>query len=355
MSLPRLWRSTNKIFRSTAINKAIISQAIHRAATTLRQTTRTEGWAILLLMSVALGALGGCTPVPPVTKIGLIAPFEGLYRESGYGALAALRSALAACSPPGLDVVPLALDDSADPVRARRAAQKLLLDPDVRALIGPLDLAATIDVGQVISDVRPDGELVWIVPALVEPDGGFPASPTGDSIAALVAAIASHPEPPARLLVVGLPAGLETGDLAGDAEALPVLRIDEPAAAAAAIQPGDTVLWMSQAATAAAFQTRLADAGKRVPLWLWPGADGSIYAAHLDGLPEGASQLTWRDPADAGWSQSHEPARPNDYLVYRATCTALAAVSKTTPPPSAPWQVHPLPLDADNAAGRGTS
>ncbi len=76
-----------------------------------------------------------------MVKIGLIAPFEGLYRESGYEALAAMRSAIADSPLPSqvrIDILPLALDDSADPQRSGRAAAKMLADPAVAAVVGPL-------------------------------------------------------------------------------------------------------------------------------------------------------------------------------------------------------------------------
>lgn len=86
----------------------------------------------------ALLLMSGCRPTPEVTKIGLIAPFEGLYRESGYSALATMRGALADAGAAELAILPLALDDGDDPLQARRTAQKLRADPTVAAVIGPL-------------------------------------------------------------------------------------------------------------------------------------------------------------------------------------------------------------------------
>ena len=48
--------------------------------------------AFLALFSIsALLAVSSCTSIRPVVKVGLIAPFEGLYRETGYAALDAVR------------------------------------------------------------------------------------------------------------------------------------------------------------------------------------------------------------------------------------------------------------------------
>src|SRR5688500_13064399 len=113
MSLLAHWLNTNRICRSTAINN----------------------WGAFFLNLLAFLLVTGCTSIRPIIKIGLIAPFEGLYRQSGYTALDAMRQAMAECTPPGMDVLPLALDDSGDPARAQRAAQKLLIDPSVGAIV----------------------------------------------------------------------------------------------------------------------------------------------------------------------------------------------------------------------------
>ncbi len=88
-----------------------------------------------LLTLIATLFLAGCnggtyTNTRPVVKIGLIAPFEGLYRESGYEALAAMRSAIADSPLPSqvrIDILPLALDDSADPFPGQRWSPEQVL------------------------------------------------------------------------------------------------------------------------------------------------------------------------------------------------------------------------------------
>ena len=58
----------------------------------MRQRKRTRYASLFSSLTLLFLILAtGCTPVRPVVKIGLIAPFEGLYRDSGYGALAAMR------------------------------------------------------------------------------------------------------------------------------------------------------------------------------------------------------------------------------------------------------------------------
>lgn len=91
----------------------------------------------VLLCSMLLAA---CRPMPTVVKIGLVAPFEGRYRDVGYDAIYAARMAVreanGAAEPGGVHVELVALDDSADAELARQAATSLVLDPDVVAVMG---------------------------------------------------------------------------------------------------------------------------------------------------------------------------------------------------------------------------
>ncbi len=86
-------------------------------------------------------SLTGCIrTTPEIVKIGLVAPFEGRYREIGYDVIPAARLAIreyAAESAGGMLAVELvAYDDGGDPDKAIEQAQKLALDPDVIAVIG---------------------------------------------------------------------------------------------------------------------------------------------------------------------------------------------------------------------------
>ena len=93
-------------------------------------------WLVVLLLLALL--LPACESIRPMEKVGLLAPFEGLYRRTGYAALDALRAALSTAPGDSTDRLPLALDTSRDPLRT---TQKLLADHSVRAVIGPLSLA----------------------------------------------------------------------------------------------------------------------------------------------------------------------------------------------------------------------
>jgi ABC-type branched-subunit amino acid transport system substrate-binding protein len=99
---------------------------------------------ISLFLTVWLTA---CTYTPPTFKIGLIAPFEGHDRALGYEALFATKLALqewnSAGGINGYQIELVALNDSNDPVEARRQAKALLADPDVLGVVGHFSSEAT--------------------------------------------------------------------------------------------------------------------------------------------------------------------------------------------------------------------
>jgi ABC-type branched-subunit amino acid transport system substrate-binding protein len=93
-------------------------------------------WAI----TVHCLLLTACTVTRPVVKIGLVAPFEGRYREVGYEVIYAVRLAVreanAAGGVAGYSVELFALDDGGDPAMAVEQARKLAADPQVVGVIG---------------------------------------------------------------------------------------------------------------------------------------------------------------------------------------------------------------------------
>jgi branched-chain amino acid transport system substrate-binding protein len=75
-----------------------------------------------------------------VVKIGLVAPFEGLYRHLGYDVLYAVKLAVRECNEAGgvsgYMVELVALDDGNDPVQAPLQARKMIVDTDVVGVVG---------------------------------------------------------------------------------------------------------------------------------------------------------------------------------------------------------------------------
>lgn len=90
----------------------------------------------LLLVFVATG----CRQIPPTVKIGLVAPFEGRWRDVGYDAIYAARLAVREVNENGgvaghrIELV--ALDDGGDPQLALEAAASLAADPALVVAMG---------------------------------------------------------------------------------------------------------------------------------------------------------------------------------------------------------------------------
>jgi ABC-type branched-subunit amino acid transport system substrate-binding protein len=109
------------------------------------------GAAGLLLAALGLWA---CVPVTrPVVKIGLVAPFEGRYRDVGYEVIysvrLAVREANATGGVAGYSVELTALDDSGDPGMAAEQARKLGTDPQIVGVMGDWLDATTLNAAPI--------------------------------------------------------------------------------------------------------------------------------------------------------------------------------------------------------------
>lgn len=111
----------------------------------VRELSRTLPVFLLLVL------LASCIPqgsTSPMVKIGLVAPFEGLYRPLGYEVLPAVKLAVRernrAGGVGGHMVELVALNDDRDPEMAPQRARELSLDPDVVGVIGHLGEQTTL-------------------------------------------------------------------------------------------------------------------------------------------------------------------------------------------------------------------
>jgi ABC-type branched-subunit amino acid transport system substrate-binding protein len=79
-------------------------------------------------------------PGDPVVKVGLVAPFEGKYRDVGYdviySARLAIREANQERGPGQTKVALVAVDDFGSPESAQQMARAMVIDPEVVAVIG---------------------------------------------------------------------------------------------------------------------------------------------------------------------------------------------------------------------------
>ncbi|MEK7277175.1 MAG: ABC transporter substrate-binding protein, partial [Chloroflexota bacterium] len=92
----------------------------------------------------------------PTVKIGLIAPFEGRYREIGeeviYSVRLAVREANANGGLGGYSVELMAFDDGGDPAQAEEQARKLAADPQVVGVIGDWLDSTTLAAAPVLDE-----------------------------------------------------------------------------------------------------------------------------------------------------------------------------------------------------------
>jgi ABC-type branched-subunit amino acid transport system substrate-binding protein len=96
--------------------------------------------AAMVIIVTAL-ALGACLPVTrPTIKIGLVAPFEGRYREIGYEVIYAVRLAVREANSSGgaggYSIELVSLDDGGNVAAAVEQAHKLTTDPLLIGVIG---------------------------------------------------------------------------------------------------------------------------------------------------------------------------------------------------------------------------
>ena len=157
------------------------------------QSLKVRALQILFLGLGVLGAgiLSACAPsIRPVIKIGLVAPFEGRYREIGeeiiYAVRLAVREANKAGGVDGYSVELMAFDDGGDPAQAEEQARKLGTDPQVVGVIGDWLEATTLTAAPVFAsagipflattaspDLEPSAFRLWYS----ESDYAFAASP----------------------------------------------------------------------------------------------------------------------------------------------------------------------------------
>jgi branched-chain amino acid transport system substrate-binding protein len=105
------------------------------------------GWlCVLLLLTVVGCTVPGSTK--PILKVGLVAPFEGLYRPLGYEVLYAVKLAIrernASGGVAGYMIELVALNDDNKPTVATQRAREMAVDPDVVGVIGHFSSLTTL-------------------------------------------------------------------------------------------------------------------------------------------------------------------------------------------------------------------
>jgi branched-chain amino acid transport system substrate-binding protein len=321
----------------------------HSSLVTRQTSLVMLGWRGVIVASLLALLLAGCSDVRPVAKIGLIAPFEGLHRRTGYEALAAMRLAIADAPAAEVGVIPLALDDSADPAHAQRAAAKLLADPQVQAVVGPLSPALAT-----AGDPLIPASLPWFTPYAVNPPGGFADPRTAEAWAAgLAAAVgaAVQAQGATALVLAGDAQGWPVWDDAAWSKfaGLPVRTLGADPAAVTTLTLDDALFWLGAADEAARFLTALPPARADIPFWLGPAGGDPILAEHAQ-IVSKLYWLTWSDVHYNAWAATHTPSTPSAFLVYQATRAAIEAVTGAAATKAAPW--HVVLFEVENGVSR---
>lgn len=288
------------------------------------------------MLFVIASLAAACRDVRPVVKIGLIAPFEGLYRRTGYEVLTAMRQAIAEAPSHEIAVVPLALDDSATPERSRRAAQKLLVDPQVRSIVGPLTPALTAAVADILSDAG----VFWFVPYAVEPEGGFASALHSTAWAeGLLAAVgmAVQRQGAVSLAVAGDSNGWPAWDEAhwSAMTGVPTRFLPNDSAS---LRPDEAIFWLGAADEAAAFLNAMPSSSADAPFWLGPVGGDPVLTERLK-TDRKLYWLTWSNSHYTDHVMGHEPMTPAAVLTYEATRAALEAATGIRTIPASPWRV----------------
>lgn len=338
----------NRIYKFTAINKLNRSErcGARNGTRGVRSVVRhpppatrhsPPAW---FLVGLLIPFLLSCASVRPVVKIGLIAPFEGLYRRTGYDALSAMRAAISA-SRSSLDLLPLALDDSNDSLRAHRTAQKLLLDQQVRAVIGPVTSATIASVAGVIEQTP----VLWLAPGMVTSEGFMPPRAHQTALIELIRAVTPvmRQQGAQRLALAGWP-GQTPFSLDSKIE-LPGVFVTQPAEVAAT----DAVFWLGDAVAGATFLTQLRQTQPAVPFWLGLQGEDPVFTA-FTAVRTGIYWAAWADSGYDQWAQTHSPATLLAYQVYLATQQAIAQFADPSEQSQGSWSIRLFVLQSDGSS-----
>ena len=274
-----------------------------------------------------------------MAKIGLAAPFEGLHRRTGYDALAAMRSAIQDGPASPVGIIPLAEDTSLDPART---VAKILADPRVRGVIGPLDPATSAQVAdRFLGQGTP-----WLRPFAVDPRGGFAQDPEESAWATeLVRAVgeAGRGQGVRGMVLAGWTPGWPERTPAEWSQevGLPVRLAEDPGQVA----EDELLLWLGRPEDGVHALAALRQSGSQAPFWLAFQGEDPVFLERALAHPQlgraGLGPVFWATWLDAGypsWAQGREDASPGAYRVYRATQALLAGITGQAAP-SSPWRV----------------
>lgn len=307
----------------------------------VNQTSRPPARWLVAALIFALLAAGCQGSTRPVVKIGLIAPFEELYRDDGYEALHAVRLALAqrnaAGGVAGRQAALAAHNDNGRADEAQLQAVKMAVDPDVLGVVAPLQPASWPAGATLSQHAVPWVSLAELTSQQLAGGVGLALSPQRLGAAAIEALAAT--DATSALVFSEWPEALAGAQSAGAAAGLAVRGL--PLAAAQSVQPapGEGVVWLGDA-----------EEGARLATAYGPGVSligGSALGAHIfvGRAGDASAEAAWLSPAPA--ADDLPPAFVESYR-------ALAGVDPG-PQAALAYDAANLLLDAiDRAGARGS-
>jgi len=258
---------------------------------------------------------------PPTVKIGLVAPFEGLYRATGYEVLFAVKLALQERNRGrglnGYQVELVALNDFNNPTEARRQARALVADPDVVGVVGHLTSASTLAALPVYRQAQLAVAIPWSVdPAAV--DGTFSGVA---SVAATQQETVEQLEAVSWEMGVGQPDTLATVDEAANLSGRPqALQL-----ATDAVTAGNIILALNRAKMSLPLFGQVEVGNKQLVQVAGAAANGLIFVSPG---PDAADVLGHESFTEAYTALAGFPPGPRAVLAYDATNILLNSIER---------------------------
>lgn len=274
---------------------------------------------LLALLLVGLGvARVQSTSAPPTIKIGLVAPFEGLYRSTGYEVLFAVRQALQERNRGeginGYRVELVALNDFNNPDEAAKQARALVVDPDLVGVVGHLSSASTLAALPIYRAAQLAVVVPWAVDAEV-----FSGDPGIVTVAATSEETNAHLEAVTKALGVGdltLLTGDRTGAVPEETEGLEL--------ATDAVTAGNILIDLQSSAGQLPVFGRAETGNLQLVQVAGPAAEGFIFVS-----PGPSTQQIDRPAFVEGYQvRSGLPPGPRAILAYDATNILLDSIEQ---------------------------
>jgi branched-chain amino acid transport system substrate-binding protein len=279
-----------------------------------------------------------------MVKVGLIAPFEELYREDGYAVLFAVQLAISQRNAQGgvadHQVVLVALNDNGRAEEAATQAAKLGIDSLVLGVIGPWQKSTATGASRELVAQN----LPWIAPVALEPEqrwGGFSLTALpADVVRAAMARVRTGTAANTLVVYSDQASALEAAAKAGTSPDLSVIL--RPPLADGGSEGAHGYVWLGDAANGAKLVRQVADQTGEAPVMV--------------GDPEVGSSVFGRRAGPAGYAtrylSSGLSSGPDGVLASFATAYEEHAGSAPGPQAVLAYDATNLLLDAIDRTGQ---